>query len=207
MSGGGLGPYEPGEWSDDTQMALCIAQVAATGADLSEPKGLDLVSERFLDWLHHGASDVGNLTRVVLRDAGRRTGPAGKRCTEAAKAYLQAHPRGSAGNGALMRAGIVGLTRLRDRRATAAAARAVAALTHADWLAGDSCVLWGEAVRVAVLQGQFDLLGGLDLLPEERRERWQSWIEAATNSEPAQFAGNGFTVTALQAAWSAITQV
>ena len=29
MKGGGLGPYAPGEWSDDTQMALCIAQVSA----------------------------------------------------------------------------------------------------------------------------------------------------------------------------------
>ncbi|MGQ4420620.1 ADP-ribosylglycohydrolase family protein, partial [Streptomyces sp. SAS_269] len=31
MIGGGLGPYEPGEYSDDTQMQVCIAQVAATG--------------------------------------------------------------------------------------------------------------------------------------------------------------------------------
>ncbi len=28
MIGGGLGPYAPGEWSDDTQMAACIAQAA-----------------------------------------------------------------------------------------------------------------------------------------------------------------------------------
>ena len=36
-------------------MALCIAQVAATAVELSETEGLDLVAERFLDWLHHGA--------------------------------------------------------------------------------------------------------------------------------------------------------
>ena len=29
MVGGGLGPYAPGEWSDDTQMAVVIARVAA----------------------------------------------------------------------------------------------------------------------------------------------------------------------------------
>ena len=33
MKGGGLGPYAPGEWSDDTQMAVCVAEVAATGVD------------------------------------------------------------------------------------------------------------------------------------------------------------------------------
>ena len=31
MIGGGLGPYAPGEWSDDTQMAVCIAEVTASG--------------------------------------------------------------------------------------------------------------------------------------------------------------------------------
>ncbi|MFD2795672.1 ADP-ribosylglycohydrolase family protein [Promicromonospora vindobonensis] len=34
MKRGGLGPYAPGEYSDDTQMAVCIARVAATGGDL-----------------------------------------------------------------------------------------------------------------------------------------------------------------------------
>ncbi|MGW2788234.1 ADP-ribosylglycohydrolase family protein, partial [Streptomyces populi] len=41
MIGGGLGPYEPGEYSDDTQMQVCIAEVAAGGADLRTPKALD----------------------------------------------------------------------------------------------------------------------------------------------------------------------
>ncbi|GAA1346192.1 hypothetical protein GCM10009647_090650 [Streptomyces sanglieri] len=35
MAGGGLGPYKPGEYSDDTQMHVCIAAVASTGADLT----------------------------------------------------------------------------------------------------------------------------------------------------------------------------
>ena len=47
MKGGGLGPYKPGEWSDDTQMTLCVARVAAQGVDLSSPAGLDAVAEAF----------------------------------------------------------------------------------------------------------------------------------------------------------------
>ena len=31
MKGGGLGGWEPGEWTDDTQMAICIAEETATG--------------------------------------------------------------------------------------------------------------------------------------------------------------------------------
>ncbi len=32
MIGGGLGPFKPGEWTDDTSMAIAIAEAAATGS-------------------------------------------------------------------------------------------------------------------------------------------------------------------------------
>ena len=65
--GGGLGNWEPGEWTDDTQMAICIAEVAATGL-------LDAtaVAERFLEWFATDPSDVGIQTRDVL---GTASGP------------------------------------------------------------------------------------------------------------------------------------
>jgi hypothetical protein len=39
MVGGGAFGWEPGEWTDDTSMAIAIAEVAATGADLHEGGG------------------------------------------------------------------------------------------------------------------------------------------------------------------------
>ena len=45
LLGGGLGDYAPGQWSDDTEMAMCIARVAATGADLRTPDALDAVAD------------------------------------------------------------------------------------------------------------------------------------------------------------------
>ncbi|PWJ46853.1 ADP-ribosylglycohydrolase [Quadrisphaera granulorum] len=104
-----------------------------------------------------------------------------------------------------MRTGIVGLTRLHDRDATARAARAVAELTHADPDAGDSCVLWCEAVRVAVLEGRLDVESGLDLLPASRRDLWASRLSAAARGERDRGASNGWTVAALQDAWTAIS--
>ena len=59
---------------------------------------------------------------------------------------------------------------------------------------------------MAVVHRRLDLTGGLDLLPLERRDRWAAWITEAETSAPATFNPNGFTVTALQAAWSVITQ-
>ena len=66
MKGGGLGPYAPGEYSDDTQMAVCIAEVAAKGLDLTSDDALDEIAELFLEWQEKGASDVGVQTSRVL---------------------------------------------------------------------------------------------------------------------------------------------
>lgn len=65
-------------------------------------------------------------------------------------------------------------------------------------------MLWSEAVRLAVTDGVLDLLNGVDLLPPSRRDDWVGRIQAAETQEPASFTPNGYTVTALQAAWSSI---
>jgi ADP-ribosylglycohydrolase len=205
MAGGGLGPYDPGEYSDDTQMAVCIARVAASGADLREDDALNRIAAGFLHWLDTGASDVGAQTRRVLAATPRGGGPA--RGMRAAADDVHAETGRSAGNGSLMRTAIVALPYLADPAALAEAARAVSALTHHDDLAGDACVLWCTGVRRAVLDGTFEgVREGLDLLPGSARDRWAGWLAEAELASPGTFAPNGFVVPALQAAWAAITQ-
>lgn len=215
MTGGGLGDFAPGEWSDDTSMATAIALVAATGADLTTAAALDAIAENFLAWYDAGPADIGIQTSSVLGvtrgrlDAGESG--AGRVMREAAAAHAAAHDR-SAGNGALMRTAPVALAHLDDREHLARAARLVAELTHADPLGGDSCVLWCEAIRVAVLEARVDVAAGLDLLPDERRAQWAKWVgdaldpgRSAGGAVPgARFTPNGFTVTALQAATAAV---
>ncbi|WP_336707971.1 ADP-ribosylglycohydrolase family protein [Oerskovia sp. USHLN155] len=204
MRGGGLGPYAPGEWSDDTQMAVCVARVAAQGRGLTTEGPLDDVAAAFEAWLTGGASDVGTQTAAVLRNAAHLPGRPAARLRAASQALHVSTGR-TAGNGALMRTGIVGVVALDDRTETARAARAVAELTHTDPLAGESCVLWSEAVRVAITQGMLDVRTGLDLLPPGRRTLWAAWIADAEQDRPtADLGANGFTVTAFQAAWHAI---
>jgi len=209
MRGGGLGSYAPGEWSDDTQMAMCIADVAATGLDLSTSEALDEIAARFVRWYRWGPPDIGRQTRGVLGSGMRTLNDSGRQpahvLTSAARDYALRHPR-SAGNGALMRTSVVALASLDDRDRTARAARMIAGLTHHDDLAADSCVLWSEAVRVAVLDGGFDFDAGLDLLPTQRRSQWSDLIDEALTEPPSTFTPNGFTVTALQAAVAAIAQ-
>ena len=70
MVGGGSFGWEPGEWTDDTSMAIAIAEVAATGADLREEEALDALTRGWHEWSQH-AKDVGVQTRSVLSQAGR----------------------------------------------------------------------------------------------------------------------------------------
>jgi ADP-ribosyl-[dinitrogen reductase] hydrolase len=70
MVGGGSFGWEPGEWTDDTSMAIAIAEVAAAGADLREEDALDAIVNRWHGWSKH-AKDVGVQTRSVLSQAGR----------------------------------------------------------------------------------------------------------------------------------------
>ena len=51
MVGGGSFGWEPGEWTDDTSMAIAIAEVAASGADLREEEALDALVRRWDEWM------------------------------------------------------------------------------------------------------------------------------------------------------------
>lgn len=223
MLGGGLGDYAPGEWSDDTQMAACIALVAVEHPDLSSPRALNAIADRFNDWYLSHPADIGVQTAAVLQSASYIRFKEGwctaDRMASVARSYASMVEH-SAGNGALMRTGPVAAAHLHDREAAARAARKIAALTHCDPWAEDSCVLWVEAIRVAATEDRFDFRAGLDLIDDEdRQRRWNRGIVAARHAGDAvpgvakslppvipgaEFNPNGFTVTAMQAAIAAI---
>ncbi|MFL0579185.1 ADP-ribosylglycohydrolase family protein [Dietzia sp. 179-F 9C3 NHS] len=202
MIGGGLGDFAPGEWTDDTAMTWCVAEVAATGADLRSEAALTAIARNFRAWLDSGPPDVGVQTRAVLRDAGPEPTPA--RLAEATARHHERSGGRSAGNGSLMRTAPVALAHLGDRPAIAEAAHAVSALTHFDPVAGQACALWCLAIDHAVRHAEFDLRGGLELLESGARTYWAGVIDAAEEGPPERFTANGWVVEAFQAAWSSI---
>jgi ADP-ribosyl-[dinitrogen reductase] hydrolase len=204
LLGGGLGHFEPGEWSGDTQLAVCVAQ-AASRADLRTEAGLDAVAEEFEAWHAGGPADIGLQTSQVLHDAAARSGRPAQRL-RAAAGELHARTGRTAGNGALVRTAPIVYRLLGDTDQIAASARAVAELTHADPVAGDSCVLWALALDSAIRTAAVDLGALVAQLPTPRQDQWTTWIEQAELSPPTSFAPNGYTVATLQAAWSAVTR-
>jgi ADP-ribosyl-[dinitrogen reductase] hydrolase len=197
--GGGLGGIAPGQWSDDTEMACAIAQVAATGADLRADESLDAIADGFLRWYDDDPPDVGAQTRQVLSSTSGGAGSAQRMTAVAQRLHEQTGH--TAGNGSLMRTGPVALAHLGDTAAIAEAARAISNLTHADPMAGDACVLWCLAIDHTVRTGELDVRVGLPHVDAQ----WIGLLDAAESGQPSSFANNGWVVAALQAAWSALT--
>jgi ADP-ribosyl-[dinitrogen reductase] hydrolase len=201
MIGGGLGGFAPGEWTDDTTMAWCILDVAATGADLRSDDALTQVARNFRAWYDTSPPDIGNQTRTILSAVG--ADPTGASMT-ATSYSLHARTGHTAGNGSLMRTAPVALPYLDDPTALVEAARQVGALTHYDPRAQEACVLWSLAIRHAILFAELDVRAGLECLDDDAASYWTERLNEAESSEPSRFRPNGWAVTALQAAWSAI---
>ncbi|MFH0518718.1 ADP-ribosylglycohydrolase family protein [Streptomyces sp. M41] len=160
MCGGG--GWEPGEATDDTQMAVLV------GESLLECGGLDPADafRRFQRWAAAGPKDIGLQTEAVLSS--------GDPWDLAAALHFQTNQR-AAGNGALMRAATSAVYfASQGRDATMDAARRLAALTHGDRAAWEGTAVFHEAVRIA-LAGADPLAALPDILDAvhpDHRERY-----------------------------------
>jgi ADP-ribosyl-[dinitrogen reductase] hydrolase len=158
--GGGWLRLAPGEVTDDTQMATCIAEsIVATGTVDG-----DDIAHRFVDWLHSDPKDIGTTTRRALMylDRGFSWQEAGERT------YREAGGQGI-GNAGVMRCAPVGLFRSNDLDRLIADTRLSSAITHADPLAQWAAVAVNVALRELLLNGQQpDFLERIAAVIEER---------------------------------------
>ena len=203
MKGGGAFNWAPGEWTDDTAMAVAIIDVFAKGhCDIEE------IGENFLSWYASSPPDVGIQTSAVLSSAKN-----GAELIHEGQEFYEQNPH-KAGNGALMRTGPVALSALGDRRAVATNASAIAALTHAHPDSTTACVLWSLAIEEAIMTAEFSevfdweraVKNGLSYVNTGLVNRWEELIEEAVQGPSMLFNPNGYVVSAFQAALSAIIE-
>lgn len=215
MIGGGVLDWHPGEWTDDTAMAIVVLEAslaASDGHDLRVETAQDHISREWYSW-SLGTPDIGTLTSQVVRtaaDLARVDGHYAPRAKDFRIAADSAHEQlpASAGNGSLMRVHASVLPYLLSPEEDAVEAIiAVCRLTHVHPDTIEASVLWGLAVRHAIRTGEIDVRQGLPHLPEERRDLWSDRIAEAEQSTPVMFRRNGWVVGAFQAAWSAIVGV
>ena len=155
MVGGGPFRLQPGEWTDDTAMALALADALAADGALDAH---DLM-RRFVAWWQDGTYsctgrcfDIGITTRQALACFERSGDP-----------YAGSSDPMSAGNGSLMRLAPVAIRHWQERGALADTAARQSRTTHAAPEAVAACVVYADTLA--------DALSGMprhDLLAAER---------------------------------------
>ncbi|MFD2094001.1 ADP-ribosylglycohydrolase family protein [Blastococcus deserti] len=188
MCSGGPVDREPGEFTDDTQMALLVAQSLLANDGLDEADLFD----RFVRWAEAEPPDIGAQTRAVLR------------CGAVAAAEHFATTGRAAGNGSLMRATPAAIWFSRfGTEATMDAARRISALTHGDPAAGEGCAIFSELMRVALDGGDplEAVPSALALVADERRERWATVLAPSWTPADATESNRAVWPTLGQAVW------
>ena len=194
MVGGGPFDLPPGAWTDDTAMALALADSLAASETLDYRDLMD----RFVRWWQEGdysctghCFDIGNTTRQAL-DRYRRTGDPLAGSTD-----LQ-----SAGNGSLMRLAPVALRFCYDRPHLIAAAADQSRATHGAEEAVDACRAFAELLAEAIAGSpRADLLAWrtFEGAPAVARVMAGSWRGRPRN----RIRSSGYVVHTLEAAiWS-----
>jgi ADP-ribosylglycohydrolase len=196
--------YPPGRWTDNTAMAIAVAEIGTLANDLCALQRITELVQRW-SWWARNATDVGPQTAAVFAAvAGDEV--SFENVPKAAAGLYEETGRTLDGS-CLNRAFPAALNNLdpgRDIRA-GIAARTLCRLTHGGPDAREACALWAIAVRHAVLTGELDLRVGLPRIDADRQELWAARIAEAERSRPADFADRTDDVVAVfQAAWSAI---
>jgi ADP-ribosyl-[dinitrogen reductase] hydrolase len=206
MIGGGPHDLRPGEWTDDTSMAVCLAE------SLVERRGFDPADQlgRYLRWYREGyRSSTGHCfdIGITVRQALDRFAATG--C-----AYCGSTDPDTAGNGSLMRLSPVPLYYARDPLAAMVWAGESSRTTHAAPAAVDAC-RWFAALIVGALNGisKEELLApAWSPVPGywEAHPPAPEIAEVARGSfrtrQPPEIAGSGYVVRSLEAAlWAFYT--
>lgn len=198
MVGGGPFGLERGRWTDDTSMAMCLAESILDTGDLDPADQL----RRYVAWWRHGhwsstgrCFDIGNTTSAAL---GR---------FERTQQVIDAHiDQESAANGSLMRLAPVPIRWHTDLAEAADHAAESSRMTHPADRPVDACRVFA-AMTAALIQGQpldqvldpdFWQHGPLD--PRVEAVARGSW----RTKEPPQIKGTGYVIDALEAALWAV---
>ena len=200
MVGGGPFRLEPGQWTDDTSMALCLAE------SLIETNGFDAADQmrRFVRWWREGhlsstgtCFDIGNTTRTALMKFEATGDP-----------YAGGtHPH-AAGNGSIMRLAPVPMFFAADPQTAIERAGESSRTTHGLTVCVDAC-----RCMAAIIVGALHGASKEELLAERYCPVPGCWdqkplcpeIDAIAagsfkHRQPPQIKGSGYVVNSLEAA-------
>ncbi len=200
MVGGGPFGLEAGQWTDDTSMALCLAE------SVIEKRGFDPVDQldQYVRWYREGhlsstggCFDIGNTIRKALMKFEQTREP-----------FCGDFDPKSAGNGSIMRLGPVPLFFAENPTEAIEKSAESSRTTHGALTCVDACRYFGGLIVGAVMGANKE-----ELLSERYSPLSDNWIknplcteidEIAVGSfkyrEPPDIRGTGYVVKSLEAA-------
>lgn len=191
MVGGGKFRLQPGEWTDDTSMALCSAQ------SLIECQGFDAKDhmDKFVRWFEEGYFSCKprgfGIGKTIIRALGSYVATG--------KVYAGLEAPNTAGNGSLMRIAPIAMYYRHDLTELLDITRLASKITHAAPEAIDACLAFVQILRNAY-QGlpKNELLNGLR---EIEAAKILEVIQGGFNHKTAEeIKGSGYVVESLEAA-------
>jgi ADP-ribosyl-[dinitrogen reductase] hydrolase len=200
MVGGGPFHLKAGEWTDDTSMALCLAESLVKSGGFNAQDQM----ERYVRWWREGylssngrCFDIGNTVASALREFSQTGEP-----------FAGSTDRFSAGNGSLMRLAPVPLYFSSDPTRAIAMSGESSKTTHGATACVDACRYFGALVLGAtmgckkeeILSERYapvqDIWDRMPLCPEIDAVACGSFKE----KNPSEIVGSGYVVASLEAA-------
>jgi len=192
MVGGGPFGLQPGQWTDDTSMALCLAE------SLLDRNGFDAVDQmnRYVDWWQNGylsstgeCFDIGVTTRDAL-----------DRYRESRDPFAGTTRPDKAGNGSLMRLAPIALFYHGDPAALLHHAGESSRTTHGALEAVESCRLFASMLSEALAGRTRD-----EVLFSRRTGLSAANVQAIARGDyrakpESRIVGSGYSIAALEAA-------
>lgn len=129
--------WQSGDWTDDTEMLLCIAKAIIENKDINKLA----IAEEFKKWFGNNPLGIGRHTYNVLSFADYTNDPA-----RAAQIIWELNGEKCAGNGGIMRTSIIGLWNKDTERYAAD----ICELTHYDPRCIGSCVIVATLIHFLV---------------------------------------------------------
>jgi ADP-ribosyl-[dinitrogen reductase] hydrolase len=177
--GGGPFDLKPGEWTDDTSMAICLAESLIAYPELNER---DLV-DRFVRWRDLGENSVTGR----CFDIGGATTQALSRYLRTGNPIAGSTRPDTAGNGSLMRLAPIALRWFREPDVAMHAARRQSATTHAAEAAVEACAFFAHQLGLGITTGKQKRCPRPDVICKfGRKRRCARFLEARPRRDPLE---------------------
>ena len=200
MVGGGPFNLQVGQWTDDTSMALCLAE------SLIHQQAFDAHDQlqRYVRWWREGYHSA----KSYCFDIGMTTAQALAHFEQTGAVVANTTAPNMAGNGSLMRLVPVVMAFAGDEGATARYARESSQTTHATRVAVEACQGYALMLRAALLGAPSADVWQVthERLPELHAELAEVFAGSYQHRQPPVIQGSGYAVKSLEAALWAVYQ-